>query len=129
MKNDLAGIATDLVRWLQAKPGVSNVQAPNLSPHSTGPRFRVPVPLPPALRRPTPSFEIRFTFKGRPRVFRYFIEMFDDPDTIRNTLRVHTNGELMVRVPDAYGHLQENDIYYSNRSATATTLGKTAPNS
>jgi hypothetical protein len=66
-------------------------------------------------------------FKNEHRVFRYFIEHFDEYETIKNTLRVHTNGELMVRVPNEFGHLMPNDIYYGNRSEAASTLGKAAP--
>lgn len=58
-------------------------------------------------------------------MLRYFIEAVDDPNLVREALKVHTNGELMVRVPDAYGAaLQPNDIYYGNRSATGSVLGQ-----
>lgn len=90
----------------------------------------LPLPLPPFLAtKPQPSFEIRFTFKGHRRVFRYFIEALDDPVTVRQVLRVHTNGELMVVVPDEYGHIMPNEIYYSNRSTAAAVLGGIAPGS
>jgi hypothetical protein len=44
---------------------------------------------------------------------------------VLETLKVHTNGELMVRVPDEYGAaLRPNDIYYNNWSAASAVLGE-----
>jgi hypothetical protein len=100
---------------------------PALPPPRAG-GLRARLPLPPALRIPNPSFELHFTFKGQPRLFRYFIEQADDPEAILTTLRVHTNGELLVRVPNEYGQLLPNEIYYGNRSTTAPGLGDLAPN-
>ena len=129
---DLAPIAQDLARWLRTRPGVSDVQPPVLAPRPATLRPRLPMPI--ALPLPgflsnkrQPSFEIRFAFKGERRVFRYYVEALDDPATVRDTLRVHTNGELMVRVPDEYGHIVANEIYYSNRSTSATVMGNPAP--
>lgn len=120
----IQGIPEELARWLRTRPGVADVRV------TTEPRKRprLPLPLPPALRPQQPSFELHFAFKGRPRVFRYFIEQQDDAQTIINTLRVHTNGELMVTVPNDFGQAQPNDIYYSNRSAVGAGLGDPAPN-
>lgn len=85
------------------------------------------LPLPPALRRPEPSFEIHMIYKGQARQFRYFFEQIDDEATMMSILRVHTNGELMVRVPNEFGQPMANDIYYGNRSTSAPGLGDPAP--
>jgi hypothetical protein len=62
-------------------------------------------------------------------VLRYFIEAFDDFTLVCETLKVHTNGELMVRVPDEYGAaLRPNDIYYGNRGGAGAVLGEVAGN-
>jgi hypothetical protein len=134
--SDLALIAQDLARWLRNKPGVTEVQPPIMDPKLPRPRPRLPMPValplpvPPFLSpKPQPSFEIRFTFKGHRRIFRYYVEAVDDPVTVRQVLKVHTNGELMVAVPDEYGHIMANDIYYGNRSEAAAVLGGVAPGS
>lgn len=130
MAADRSYIARELGRWLQTRPGVGELRV-NLNPARTG-GIRVPMPLPlplpPFLRGRQPSFELRFVYKGEPRQFRYFLEQTDDPGTMLSTLRVDTNGELLVRVPNAYGQLMPNDIYYGNRSTTAPGLGEPAPN-
>jgi hypothetical protein len=126
---DVLPIANDLARWLQSRAGVTDVRPPIMAPKQPTRRFPLPVPVP-AFLLPGgkgPAFEISFTYKGEPRTFRYFIEAPDDPATIGQTLRVHTNGELIVRVPDEYGHLMPNDIYYDNRSAAAQGMGSAAP--
>ena len=127
MTIDVQSIANDLARWLQSRAGVTDVRPPVMSPKQARRRFPLPVP---AFLSPAgtgPAFEISFTYKGEPRTFRYFIEAPDDPATIAQTLRVHTKGELIVRVPDEYGHLMPNDIYYDNRSAAAQGMGSAAP--
>jgi hypothetical protein len=133
---DLALIAQDIARWLRNKPGVTEVQPPEMAPKLSRPRPRLPIPVALPLPVPsflspkhTPGFEIRFTFKGHRRVFRYFVEAVDDPVTIRQEFRVHTNGELLVVVPDEYGHIMPNEIYYGNRSTAAAVLGGIAPGS
>jgi hypothetical protein len=60
-------------------------------------------------------------------VFRYIIEQLDDPASVKNMFRVHTTGELMVEIPDNFGHIMPNDIYYGNRSEAAAALGSVAP--
>jgi hypothetical protein len=109
-------LAQDLVRWLRTKPGVSDLQPPITPPKPR--RSRLPKP-PFVGDGPQPDFELHFTYKGQPRLFRYFIEQPDDPQTMLDNMRVHTNGELMVRVPNSYGQLLPNDIYYANRSAAS----------
>jgi len=116
-------ITQELVRFLRSKPGTSEVQPAIMSPAPHKARSLFPFPLPKPPRKagpPAPTFEIHFTYKGQPRVFRYIIEQADEAQTMINTLRVHTNGELMVRVPNAYGQLMPNEIYYTNRSAVAS---------
>ena len=130
MAVDRGAIAAALAAWLRSKPGVRDVQAPNLATRRPASRIPIPFPLPSFLNiggGPAPSFELRFTFKEQPRTFRYFIEQQDDQETIINVLRVHTNGDLLVRVPDEYGHIVPNDIYYSNRSSAGAAYGSAAP--
>jgi hypothetical protein len=117
-------IAEEMARWLRTRSGASEVRVA-FEPRK---RSKLPLPVPRALRPPQPSFELHFMFKGRPRVFRYFIEQQDDAQMILSTLKVHTNGELMVTVPNGFGQPQPNDIYYSNRSTTAPGLGEPSPN-
>ena len=124
MVSTIQGIPEEMARWLRTRPGVADVRVV-IAPRK---RSRLPLPLPPALRPPQESFELHFTFKGTPRVFRYFIEQQDDVQTILDTLRVHTNGELMVTVPNDFGQALPNDIYYSNRSVAGSGLGHLAPN-
>ncbi|MDB5059546.1 MAG: hypothetical protein JWO59_3018 [Chloroflexi bacterium] len=125
--DDVSFIANDIAKWLTSKAGVRDVHAPLITPRSVT-RGRFPFPKPPFRPKAlAPSFEIRFMFKNEHRLFRYFLEHVDDLETIENTLHVHTNGELMIRIPNAFGHLMPNDIYYGNRSASASTLGKVAP--
>lgn len=126
MAADFSFIAGELARWLQTRPGVRDVQVSQ--PQAPRGGLRARLPLPPALRGSRPSFDIRFTYKGQPRLFRYFLEQADDTEAILSTLRVHSNGELMVRVPNEYGQLLPNEIYYGNRSTTAPGLGDPAPN-
>jgi hypothetical protein len=121
--DEIQAVADDIAHYLARKAGVSDVQPPVVPPKPVS-RSRLPFARPHAARA---SFEIQFTFKGRHRVFRYFIEHFDDLVAVKNTLRVHTNGELMVQVPDGFGNLQTNDMYYGNRSVAASTLGAVVP--
>jgi hypothetical protein len=124
---NVRSIADDIARWLTRKAGVRDVGPPLLTPRSTA-RRGLPFPRPPFLPKiPHPSFEIQFMFKGETRLFRYIIEQFDDIEAIKDTLRVHTNGELMVRVPDEFGALMPNVIYYENRSVAGSALGHVAP--
>ena len=118
-------VARDLARWLGARPGVSEVQE-SVTPRKRG-GFLSRLPLPPPLGKPRQAdFELRFTYKGQARRFRYFMEGRDDAQTVLSTLRVHTNGELMVKVPNEHGTLLPNDIYYDNRTA-APGFGDPAP--
>ena len=104
-------LAEDLASWLSSKDGVAAVQRPVVAERAAGRRM-------PFRRRgpASPAFEIRFTYKGLSRRFRYFVEHPDDLATMKNTLRVHTSGELLVLVPDGPAHVMLNDIYYDNRS-------------
>jgi hypothetical protein len=122
VQDDLKSIAADLARWLASKPGVKDVQVVTPPP----PARHGKLPRPPFLTPPpSPSFELHLTYKGQRRVLRYFIEAVDDPKVVRETLKVHSNGELLVRVPDEYGAmLRPNDIYYGNRSTTGAVLGE-----
>jgi hypothetical protein len=118
--DEFRALADDLTDWLSRKVGVTSVQPP-VFPQKPASRSRFP------FRRPSasmPSFEIKFVFKGQTRRFRYFIESADDMTTMKNTLRVHTNCELLVLVPDGAHKLLTNDMYYGNRSMTATVLGE-----
>lgn len=126
MAIEYTSIAHELARWLAARPGVGEVQETVIPRQRGGLLSRLP--LPPPLGRPRQAdFELRFTYKGQARRFRYFMEGWDDAQTILGTLRVHTNGELMVKVPNEHGTLLPNDIYYDNRTATPG-LGEPAPN-
>jgi hypothetical protein len=117
--DDVARIANDLARWLVQKAGVTGVQPPVTALQSAA-RLRAP------FRRSEtsqPAFELHFAYKGSGRCFRYFIENFDDPESVCNILRVHTNGELLVVVPDKYGNPLPNAIYYGNRSVAGAAYG------
>lgn len=129
MAVDLTPIATELVRWLGTKPGVSAIQGPIISPKRLSQSQRLPLPMPSFLRAAVaaPSFEIRFLYKGQQREFLYFVEQQDDPRTILNTFRVHTNGELLVRIPNEHGQLMPNEIYYVNRSSSSAAFGSSEP--
>jgi len=110
-------LAHELARWLMARPGVAEVQE-SVAPRRQG-GLLSRLPLPPPFGKPRQAdFELRFTYKGQARRFRYFMEGPDDAQTVLGTLRVHTNGELMIRVPNEHGNLLPNDIYYDNRTAT-----------
>ncbi len=118
--DEIKDLADDLAAWLSRKDGVSSVQPPVL-PGKPSPRSRFP------FRRSAPAapaFEIRFVFRGQARRFRYIIENRDDLATMKTTLRVHTNGELLVRVPDRANQVMANDIYYGSRSIVAAPLGE-----
>ncbi len=122
--DDFGALANDLADWLSGRAGVTSVQRPLIPQHSAAPR-RGPFHRPAAA---APAFEIRFTFKGRPRRFRYFIEGVDDSATMKATLRVHSNGELLVTVPDGPTSLMPNDIHYDSRFVAAGVFGEVAPN-
>jgi hypothetical protein len=124
--NDYARLAEALVQWLRTRPGVTDVEQVELTaPHRAG---RPALPKPSFLKLQVPDFVIRFNYKGEQRNFRYIIEHKDELTSLLSTLRVHTNGELMVRVPNAVGRLEPNDIYYRNRSSFAPGVGDPAPN-
>ena len=121
--DEIKVLAKDLADWLSSKDGVTAVQRPVFTEKAAATRrlpFRRPGPA-------APAFEIRFTFKGLSRRFRYVIENPDDLTTMKNTLRVHTSGELLVLVPDGPAHVMPNDIYYGNRSVVASAFGQPAP--
>jgi hypothetical protein len=121
--DEIRALAGELVDWLSQKVGVTSVQPPifaqkaakhsRLAFHRPGPK--------------APAFEIKFIFKNQPRRFRYFIENVDDHAAMINTLRVHSNGELLIRVPDGTSQLWPNDIHYGSRSVAAAALGEEAP--
>lgn len=118
--DDIKELADDLADWLSRKDGVSSVQPP-IVPQKPLPRSRLSFP---RFSPAAPAFEIRFVFRGEARRFRYIIENRDDLARMKKTLRVHTNGELLVRVPDRANQLMENDIYYGSRSVEAAELGE-----
>jgi hypothetical protein len=126
LQDNIQAVAAYLARWLSSRAGVGDVQVVIPPPL---PR-RSKLPRPPFLTAPaSPAFELHLTYKGERRVLRYFIEAIDDLTLVCDTLKVHTNGELMVRVPDEYGSaLRPNDIYYGNRSSAGAVLGDTAGN-
>jgi hypothetical protein len=118
---DVQVVAADLAGWLSSRSGVTDMRPPIVAP---------PPPEHSWFHRPkaaVPSFEIKCHYKGQARHFRYFIEQLDDLRTMEGTLRVHTNGELLIQIPDGYGGLQRNDIFYGNSSVAATVLGSEAP--
>jgi hypothetical protein len=63
------------------------------------------------------SFAIAFTWRGQARTFRYVIRRDDDPERLYTTLRVETQGELLVQQPsfDERGRFAANVIYYPVR--------------
>lgn len=126
LANEYARLAEMLMQWLRTRPGVSDVELVEwTAPRRAG---RPALPMPPFLKSQVPDFVLRFTYKGEQRNFRYMIEHKDEMASMLSTLRVHTNGEMMVRVPNAVGRLEPNDIYYRNRSSFAPGVGDPAPN-
>ena len=124
MTSEFTPIADGLARYLRTLSGVSEVRAPVFTGGSPA-KKRLPIPR--FLSKPDATFEISFVYKNEPRTFRYY---FDDKDDLRGAvpiLRAHSNGELMVRVPDQYGRVMANDIHYVYRINTA--LGALAPRS
>lgn len=126
MANEYARVAEALVHWLRTRPGVTDVELVEVPARRRAERPALPKPG--FLKTAVPDFVIRFNYKGEQRNFRYMIEHKDDVTSLLSTLRVHTNGELMVRVPNAVGRLEPNDIYYRNRSSFAPGVGDPAPN-
>jgi hypothetical protein len=124
MTPEFMTIADGLARYLGALSGVSEVHAPLFAPARPAKR-RLPVPR--FLTKQGATFEISFVYKNEPRTFRYYFDGKDDLRAAGEILRVHSNGELMVRVPDDYGHVVPNDIYYVNRIDIAP--GTLAPRS
>jgi hypothetical protein len=124
MSTEMTAIADSLARYFRTLAGVSEVRDPVFaSPPPT--KRRLPVP---SLKsKKGAAFEISFVYKGEPRTFRYYFDGKDDLRSAGGILRAHSNGELMVRVPDDYGHVVPNDIYYVNRIAGAP--GSLAPRS
>jgi hypothetical protein len=118
-------IAEALVRWLRTRPGAQDVHIVHTAEGAPGGPH---LPKPPFRQTPVPTFAIRLVYKGEPRLLRYYIEQEDEPAAMERTLRVHTNGELMVRVPGEFGRLAPNDIYYRNASRFAPGVGDPAPN-
>ena len=124
MTTDMTTIADSLARYFRALAGVSEVRGPLFTPARPAKR-RLPVPR--FLSKQGAAFEISFIYKNEPRTFRYYIDGKDDLRAAGEILRAHSNGELMVRVPDDYGHVVPNDIYYVNRIDSAP--GTLAPRS
>ena len=120
--DEIRALADNLADWLSQKVGVTSVQPPifaqKAAKHSRLAFHRS--------RPKAPAFEIKFIFKNQPRRFRYFIENIDGLATMISTLRVHTNGELLIRVPDGSSQLWPNDIHYGSRSVAAAALGEEA---
>ncbi|GAC1433389.1 MAG: hypothetical protein NVSMB65_07230 [Chloroflexota bacterium] len=65
------------------------------------------------------SFTLAFTWRDQERTFRYVIRRDDDPERVFKTLRVETQGELLVQQPGFEAgprHLSPNVIYYPVRA-------------
>jgi len=110
---EVTAIAEDLYRYLRSLGGVSDVHRPVPIHKKPAPRGRPPVPA--FIAAPGAAFEISFTYKNEARTFRYYVDARDDLRAVTETLRSHTNGELMVRVPGEYGGVEPNDIHYVYR--------------
>jgi len=110
---EVTAIAEDLFRYLRAVGGVSDVHRPVPILKKPSPRGRPPTPA--FIAIPGAAFEISFTYKNEARTFRYYVDARDDLRAVTQTLRSHTNGELLVRVPGEYGDVMPNDIHYVNR--------------
>jgi hypothetical protein len=110
---EVTAIAEDLYRYLRSVGGVSEVHRPVPIRKKPAPRGRPPVPA--FMAAPEAAFEISFVYKYEARIFRYYVDARDDLRAVTETLRSHTNGELMVRVPGGYGDVLPNDIHYVNR--------------
>jgi hypothetical protein len=124
MTNDVTAIADGLVRYFRTLAGVSDVHGPLFAPP---PPARRRLPVPSFKSKKSPAFEISFVYKNEPRTFRYYFDGKDDLRAAGSILFAHSNGELMVRVPDDYGRIVPNDIYYVNRIDSAP--GTLAPRS
>ncbi len=112
MTTDLTTIADNLAAYLRTRSGISDVQV-RLGAAAGKDKKRLPMPS--FLTKQRPAFEINFTYKNEPRTFRYYVDPREDLRVVGDLFRVHTNGELMVRVPDDYGRIVPNDIYFVNR--------------
>jgi hypothetical protein len=111
LTTDLTTVADNLAAYLRTRSGISDVHV-RLGATRQGKKR---LPIPPFLVQQRPAFEINFIYKNEPRSFRYYVDPREDPRVVGNLFRVHTNGELMVRVPDDYGRIVPNDIYFVNR--------------
>jgi hypothetical protein len=111
LTTDLTSVADNLAAYLRTRSAISDVHVRLGAARQEKKRL----PIPPFLVKQRPAFEINFTYKNEPRTFRYYVDPHDDPRAIGDLFRVHTNGELMVRVPDDYGRIVPNDIYFVNR--------------
>lgn len=112
MTTDLTTIADNLAAYLRSRSGISDVHV-RLGAAAGKDKKRLPIP--PFLAKQRPAFEINFIYKNEPRTFRYYVDPREDLRVVGDLFRVHTNGELMVRVPDDYGRIVPNDIYFVNR--------------
>lgn len=112
MTTDLTTIADNLAAYLRTRSGISDVQV-RLGAAAGKDKKRLPMPS--FLTKQRPAFEINFIYKNEPRTFRYYVDPREDLRVVGDLFRVHTNGELMVRVPDDYGRIVPNDIYFVNR--------------
>ena len=124
MTTDLASVADNLAAYLRTRSGISDVRV-RLGPVARQGKKRLPIPH--FLAKQGPAFEINFVYKNEPRTFRYYVDPREDPRTVADLFRVHSNGELMVRVRDDYGRIVPNDIYFVNRIDVAA--GMLAPRS
>jgi hypothetical protein len=124
MTNEMTTIADGLAGYFHALAGVSEVRGPV---YAAAPPAKRRLPVPGFRSKKSAAFEISFVYKNEPRTFRYYFDGKDDLRAAGAILRAHSNGELMVRVPDDYGHVIPNDIYYVNRIDSAP--GSLAPRS
>lgn len=125
MSTEMTAIADNLARYFRTLAGVSEVRDPVFA-SPPPPKRRLPMPSLKSKKQDA-AFEISFVYKGEPRTFRYYFDLKDDLRAAGGILRAHSNGELMVRVPDDYGHVVPNEIYYVNRIGGAP--GMLAPRS
>ncbi len=112
MTTEMTTIADSLALYFRALAGVSEVHDPVFAPPPPAKRR---LPRPGFKSKKSATFEISFVYKNEPRTFRYYFDGKDDLRPAGAILRAHSNGELLVRVPDDYGHVVPNDIYYVNR--------------
>ncbi len=95
MADELSTLALDLKNFLVKYHRVTDIQGP--TPLSADWR----------------NWEIYFTHRGLKRHNIYHVQRQDPIATMYQAMRADTNGELLVRIPNAQQNaLLENEIYY-----------------